>query len=62
MVEMLGPAAIVIEKASDATPPRLSVTLTVKLDRPAVVGVPVIAPPALSERPAGRDPLVTAQV
>ena len=29
---------------------------------PAVVGVPVIAPPLESERPAGREPLVTDQV
>lgn len=50
---------IVIENASDAKPPRLSVTLTVKLDGSGVVGVPVIAPPALRERPAGNDPLVT---
>jgi hypothetical protein len=62
VVEMLGPAVMVSVKASDAKTPRLSVTLAVKLNRPAVVGVPVIAPPALSERPVGNDPLVTAHV
>ena len=33
-----------------------SVTLTVKFEVPAVVGVPEITPPELKERPAGRVP------
>ena len=33
-----------------------------KLDEPAAVGVPLRTPPALSERLAGGDPLVMAQV
>jgi hypothetical protein len=49
-------------KACVAEPPPLSVTLAVKLARPGVAGMPVIAPAALSERPEGKDPAVTAQV
>jgi hypothetical protein len=40
-----------------------SVTVTVKLEVPVVVGVPVIAPlEALRLSPAGSEPEVTAQV
>jgi hypothetical protein len=40
-----------------------SVTVTVKFVVPAVVGVPEIAPVApFSTSPAGRDPVVTAQL
>jgi hypothetical protein len=40
-----------------------SVTVTVKLEVPELVGVPVIAPlEALRLNPAGREPLVSAQV
>src|SRR5690242_17859929 len=48
----------------DATPVQLlaSVAVTSKLDVPAAVGVPVIAPPAVSVRPVGREPLDTAKV
>ena len=38
------------------------VAVTVKLDVPAAVGVPVSAPPGASERPAGNVPAVTAKV
>ena len=38
-----------------------SVTETVKLEVPAVVGLPEIAPAALRVRPAGKLPVVTAQ-
>jgi hypothetical protein len=38
-----------------------SLTLAVKLLEPAAVGVPVIAPAAESERPAGSAPLLTFQ-
>jgi hypothetical protein len=34
----------------------VSVTFAVKVDDPAAVGVPVIAPPADKLSPAGRDP------
>ena len=38
-----------------------SVIVTVKLETPAAVGVPVTAPVLLlSDKPAGNDPLVTA--
>jgi hypothetical protein len=40
-----------------------SVTVTVKLEVPELVGVPVIAPLEASRlNPAGREPLVSAQV
>jgi hypothetical protein len=40
-----------------------SVTVTVKLEVPVAVGVPVIAPlEALRLSPAGSEPLVSAQV
>lgn len=38
-----------------------SVTCTVKLDGPALVGVPLIVPPLLKLRPAGNAPEVTVQ-
>src|SRR4051794_32311498 len=39
-----------------------SVTLTVKLEVPAVVGVPVIVPFVASVSPAGSDPALTDHV
>ena len=42
--------------------PPLSATRTVKLEVPTAVGVPVIAPPALSVRPAGSTPAIRDQV
>jgi len=39
-----------------------SVTVTVKVDVPAAVGEPEIMPELLSVSPAGRVPVVTAQV
>lgn len=63
MVVMIGAAMILIERGCVAVPPALSVTWTVKLDKPAVVGVPVIAPlVAFRERPAGSDPLLTVHL
>jgi hypothetical protein len=45
---------------AERAPPALeSVTLTVKLDVPTVVGVPVIAPAPVKVRPAGRLPVLT---
>ena len=42
--------------------PLTSVARTVKVNRLAVVGVPEIAPPAESVRPAGSAPPVTVKV
>ena len=43
--------------------PNASVTFTVNVEEAAVVGVPEMMPvEELSERPAGREPLVTLQV
>lgn len=39
-----------------------SVPVTVKVEVPAVVGVPVMAPELESERPVGRAPLARAKV
>ena len=54
-------ALIVNDKAAVADPVALSVTLTVKLDDPAAVGVPDIVPPERLN-PAGSDPLATDHV
>ena len=56
---------IVIDKLAEAVLAGLleSVTVTVKLEVPEAVGVPVIAPlEALRLSPAGSEPLVTFQV
>jgi hypothetical protein len=45
-----------------ALAPELSVTCAVKVDVPAAEGIPVMLPPALSNRPAGSAPAVTAQL
>ena len=61
-------AAIVIDRFKLPVTPLLSVTWTVKLDVPAVVGVPLIIPvdrkPGIerSDNPPGRAPDVIAQV
>jgi hypothetical protein len=52
---------IVIESDRVAVLPRLSVTSTVKVDVPAVVGVPEIVSP-LSVRPAGKLPVTIDHV
>ncbi len=51
-----------IERALVAVAATLSVTRTVKLNVPAAVGVPVIAPALERDSPVGSDPTVTAQV
>ncbi len=51
-----GAGLIVIESALVAVLATESVTFTVKLEVPAVVGVPEITPAELSVRPAGRVP------
>ena len=49
--------------ATACTPPVESVTLTVKENGPAVVGVPVIAPVVgLRLKPVGNDPEFSAKV
>ena len=42
--------------------PAESVTVTVKLNVPAVVGLPEIVPEVLNASPGGRLPVVTVQV
>jgi hypothetical protein len=49
----------VIDNAAVAEPPALSVTLTVKVDDPAALGVPESAPAAERLTPAGSDPADT---
>ena len=60
---MPGAALMVMDRLTVAVPPTLSVTRTVKLNVPAVVGVPVIAPvEESSDSPAGKLPGVIDQV
>ena len=44
------------DAVADSVGDELSVTFTVKVDDPAVVGVPEITPEEESVSPAGRDP------
>jgi len=61
-VVTLNPGPLTIkDSGAVADTEALSVTLTVKLDGPAVVGVPEIVPPERLS-PAGSDPLATDQV
>lgn len=53
---------MMIERALVAVALTLSLTWTVKLLVPAVVGVPVITPAVLMVSPAGRVPAVLDQV
>ena len=53
---------IVMLNALVAVALALSLTWTVKFDVPVVVGEPVMAPAAESERPAGNEPAVVDQV
>jgi hypothetical protein len=46
----------------DAELDLLSVTCATKVDAPAAVGVPEMAPAVLSERPAGKVPDLTPQL
>ena len=59
---MTTPDAIETVYDCELVPPLESVTLRVKVDDPAAVGVPEIPPPLLSAKPAGRAPADTAQV
>ena len=56
------PAAVEMDRFCWAVSRLASVTWTVKLLVPAVVGVPEIAPEEDSVRPAGRAPVARAQV
>ena len=51
---------MVIVNDREALPAKFS-TMTTKLEAPAVVGVPLITPAELRERPLGRLPLESAQ-
>ena len=55
-------AATVMLSDLVAVVPRLSVTLTVKAEVPAAVGVPLMAPAPERVRPAGRVPLLMLQL
>ena len=58
-----GTAAITIDSTLDAVAPTASVTRTVKLDVPAVVGVPLMTPPlVMGLSPAGSVPADNDQV
>ena len=50
------PDATLIERALVAVPDTASVTRTVKLNVPVVVGVPLIVPLLLKFKPGGSDP------
>jgi hypothetical protein len=50
------------EAAKGPAPVELSVAVIVNGNEPAAVGVPVIAPEPLSDKPVGKAPLVTAYV
>lgn len=63
VVLMLGAALTAIDKALVAVLEPESVTLTVKLEVPAAVGVPVIAPlEAFRLSPAGKVPVARDQL
>ena len=57
-----GAALTTIESALVADAPMVSAALTVKLDVPLAVGVPVIAPPELKLSPEGRLPELSDHV
>jgi hypothetical protein len=63
-VVIFKPGAMVIDNVAFAVPARRleSFTCTVKVFLPAAVGVPEIAPLLLSERPAGKVPLIMLKV
>jgi hypothetical protein len=64
VVVMTGGISIAIDKAWAAEVlPKLSLTVTEKEEVPFAVGIPKIVPLAeIRVKPAGRDPLVTAQL
>jgi hypothetical protein len=56
VVVIVGGGATVIERACVVDADMLSVALTVKFEVPTADGVPPIAPPGLSDKPAGSAP------
>jgi hypothetical protein len=56
VVVIVSPAVTVIERACVTVADMLSIALTVKFAVPTPDGVPLIAPPGLSEQPAGNAP------
>jgi hypothetical protein len=63
VITRAGGAVTIIDRGWVAVAATLSVTLMVKLEVPAVVGVPDITPVlAARVRPAGREPILTDQV
>ena len=60
---MAGTATIVIDRLSVAVTPRLSTTSIVNVvGPPDAVGVPVMAPDVLNDKPSGNAPDSTDQV
>ena len=59
---LTGITVIFIERARVADPAAVSLTLTVKLEFPEVVGVPEICPAVLRLNPAGNEPELIDQV
>jgi hypothetical protein len=57
-----GGTVIAMLSPFDAVRLPLSVTLTVKLEDPPAVGVPLITPPALSVKPPGNEPVEIVHV
>ena len=62
VVTVNGGGAMVMLNACDAVAFELSFTCTVKLEAPAAIGVPLIAPLAASDSPAGSEPAVVDQL
>ena len=61
-VLIVGPGTMLIEKDLVSEPPRLSVTLMLKVNGPEAVGVPLIVPvPLFRPSPPGKTPEATVQ-
>jgi hypothetical protein len=60
-VEIVSAGAMVNVSEAVAAVPALSVTFTLKLEEPALVGVPLNTPAVLSVSPAGNVPLEMVQ-
>lgn len=59
---MVSAAPIVNDNVAVAVAPALSVTVTLKLEAPTLVGVPLNKPAELSVNPNGNVPLATVQL
>ena len=62
IVTAVGAAAIVIENAFCPDPEAESLACAVKLNVPAVCGLPLSNPPELNVTPEGKDPATTLHV